>query len=188
MNKNEYFILENRRRSGWDRYLPGQGILVTHITYSASYWTNNKPNNEKIQLITLLPADNKLSNYSESGDTWPQHGKTELSDNSIPATTLNMTSYGDITGTAGYLSKPVTEMVINRDGSASFWFMKEVHNFSRGDVNHDGVVNITDMTVLIDYLLSGSEGCCPICADVNEKDGVSIADVTGIIDILLSGN
>ena len=99
-----------------------------------------------------------------------------------------MTSYGDITGNAGYLGKPVTEMVINRDGSASFWYMKEVHNFDRGDVNHDGVVNITDMTVLIDYLLSGSESCCPICADVNEKDGTSIADVTAIIDKLLSGN
>ena len=72
VNKNEYFIFENRQRTGWDRSLPGTGILVTHITYSPSYWTNNKPNNDKIQLVTLLPADNKLSKYSESGDTWPQ--------------------------------------------------------------------------------------------------------------------
>ena len=188
VNKNEYFILENRYRYGWDRYLPGQGILVTHITYSASQWTNNKPNNEKIQLITLLPADNKLSQYSESGDTWPQHGKTELSDNSVPSTKLNMTSYGDITGNAGNLGKPVTEMVVNRDGSVSFWYMKEVHNFSLGDVNHDGAITIKDVTALIDGLLSGSEDFCLICSDVNGKDGVTIADVTALIDMLLSGN
>lgn len=187
VNKNEYFILENRQRIGWDRCLPGQGILVTHITYSASQWSANKPNNDKIQLITLLPADNKLSNYSESGDTWPNGNKRAITDTSTPATVLNMTSYGEITGKAGYLGKPVTEMIINRDGTASFWYMKEEHNFKHGDVNHDGSVNIADVTRIIDYLLSSDpEGCCAICADFNVTDGVNIADVTALIDHLLA--
>ena len=127
VNKNEYFILEYRQRKGWDRFLPGNGLMVTHITYSANAWTNNKPNNDKIQLITLLPADNKLSKYSESGDLWPQSGKTAITDESTPPTTLNMDAMGNITGNAGYLGKPVTEIVVNSDGTLSFWYMKKTH-------------------------------------------------------------
>ncbi len=189
INRNEYFILENRQRQGWDRYLPGQGIMVTHITYSPSYWTNNKPNNDKIQLVTLLPADNKLSKYSESGDLWPQSNRYDLTDETTPATVLNMDAMGNITGKAGYLGKPVTEMVANKNGSVSFWYMKEPHTYQKGDVNHSGSVTISDVTTLIDYLLAGGNGdVCTTCADVNDKDGVSIADVTAIIDMLLSMN
>jgi hypothetical protein len=126
LNKNEYFIVENRRRQGWDAYLPGQGIMVTHVTFSRSQWYNNKHNNDKIQLLTFLPADGKYSKYSESTDTWPYGAKDSLTDNSNPATILNMTRSGEITGNAGFLGKPITEMVINRDGTASFWFVKQV--------------------------------------------------------------
>lgn len=186
VNKNEYFILENRKRVGWDRYLPGQGILVTHITYSASYWTNNKPNNDKIQLVTILPADNKLSQYTESGDTWPNGNKRNLTDETSPATELYMNSYGEIIGHAGYLGKPVTEMTINRDGTASFWYMKEVHNYPLGDVNHDRAVTINDVTVLINHLLTNHDlTCCTLCADVKDDDAVNIGDVTALIDLLL---
>ena len=124
INSNEYFIIENRRQQGWDRYLPGQGLLIHHITYSASRWAANTPNNENIQLVTIMPADNTLSTNNESGDTWPRNNKTEFTDNSTPAAKLNMTANGNITGSAGYLGKPVTEMVINGDGTASFWYMK----------------------------------------------------------------
>ena len=125
INKNEYFIFENRKRQGWDRFIAGEGILVTHVTYKEGRWTNNTPNNEDIQLVTLLPADNKLSKYSENGDLWPYGYKNAVTDESTPATVLYMTSGGTITGDAGYLGKPVTEMVINKDGTASFWYMKK---------------------------------------------------------------
>ena len=61
------------------------------------------------------------------------------------------------------------------------------HGYEIGDVNHDGNVNIADVTTLIDYLLSGGD-VCTICADVNEDDSINIADVTALIDMLLSGN
>ena len=187
VNKNEYFIFENRRRQGWDSYLPGQGILVTHITYSASRWSNNTPNNEDIQLVTLLPADNKLSKYTESADTWPQYATTELTDDSKPATKLNLTSYGEITGNAGYLGKPVTEMVINADKTASFWFMKETHDYQAGDVNHSHSVDMDDLTILINYLLSGQAGLiCEICGDMNDSHNVDMDDLTLIINRLLN--
>ena len=187
VNDDEYFILENRRRTGWDAYLPGQGILVTHITYSPGYWTNNKPNNEDIQLITLVPADNKLSKYTQSGDTWPQGSKRNLTDESTPATVLYMTAHGDISGDAGSLGKPVTEMVINSDGTASFWFMKEEHNYACGDINHDNNLTISDVTILIDYILGTADElkCCPICCDVVNDGSINISDVTTLVDLLM---
>ena len=54
-----------------------------------------------------------------------------------------------------------------------------------GDVNHDGNVNIKDVTDLIDYLLDIDNGICTICADVKEDDAINIADVTKLIDMLL---
>ena len=74
--------------------------------------------------MTLMSADNSWSPYDENTDLWPQGNKREFTDNSTPAAKLNMKANGSITGNAGYLGKPVTEMVINEDGTASFWYMK----------------------------------------------------------------
>ena len=60
-----------------------------------------------------------------------------------------------------------------------------------GDVNHDGLVNIKDVTDLIDRLLgmpdsnTGELVACPICSDVNQDGVINIGDVTALIDILL---
>jgi hypothetical protein len=56
-----------------------------------------------------------------------------------------------------------------------------------GDANGDGMVNITDVTALIDYLLSG----VPVdedAADCNHDGAINITDVTALIDYLLTGN
>ena len=58
----------------------------------------------------------------------------------------------------------------------------------RGDVNKDGDVNISDVTALIDYLLSGNDSAIDQAAADCDMDGdVSIGDVTALIDYLLSG-
>ena len=60
------------------------------------------------------------------------------------------------------------------------------HGYDLGDVNHDGSVNISDVTTLIDYLLGTGE-VCEICADVSVDESINIADVTALIDLLLAG-
>ena len=61
--------------------------------------------------------------------------------------------------------------------------------FKVGDVNNDGVVNIADVTSLIDYLLGGNTtGINTAAADVDDNQTVNIADVTALIDKLLSDN
>lgn len=54
-----------------------------------------------------------------------------------------------------------------------------------GDVNHDGKVNIKDVTVLIDYLLDNTTEVCSTCADVKSDGSINIGDVTSLIDMLL---
>ena len=68
--------------------------------------------------------------------------------------------------------------------TATFVLMPEL----RGDVNKDGQVNISDVTALIDYLLSGNpSGVSLTAADCNQDSSVNISDVTSLIDYLLSG-
>ena len=62
----------------------------------------------------------------------------------------------------------------------------------RGDVNNDGVVNIGDVTALINGLLSDSQTPSstfnPTNADCDLSGNVSIGDVTVLINYLLSGS
>ena len=59
----------------------------------------------------------------------------------------------------------------------------------RGDVNGDQHLSISDVTALINYLLSNdSSAIYLINADVNDDGNVNITDVTAIINKLLSGD
>ena len=59
----------------------------------------------------------------------------------------------------------------------------------RGDVDEDGNVNISDVTALIDYLLSGNADDISLDnADCDQDGNINISDVTSLIDYLLSGS
>ena len=60
--------------------------------------------------------------------------------------------------------------------------------FLRGDVNGDGYVNITDVTVLVGYLLNGNASQLDAdAADCNGDGLVNITDVTILISYVLNG-
>ena len=57
-----------------------------------------------------------------------------------------------------------------------------------GDVNGDGEINISDVVVLIDYLLNGTDdGINLDAADIDTDGAITISDVTNLIDLLLTG-
>lgn len=66
------------------------------------------------------------------------------------------------------------------------YILANYHSILLGDVDHDGRINISDVTSIINYLLSDTKPGCPICADVNADGRVSIDDVTEVINILLN--
>ena len=62
-----------------------------------------------------------------------------------------------------------------------------------GDVNKDGKISITDVTALVEALLSETtdvetDSFDPVAANVNGDDKISITDVTALINYLLSGS
>ena len=61
-NANEYYLLENRQKEGWDASAPDAGLLIIHCDYNASAWENNEPNDDPShQRMTVVPADGEYS-------------------------------------------------------------------------------------------------------------------------------
>lgn len=72
VSENEYFLLENRQREGWDLYLPGHGLLVWHIDFDQEAWNNNVPNADRNhQRVYLVRADNNLNGYPNAASPFP---------------------------------------------------------------------------------------------------------------------
>ena len=70
----EFFMLENRQNTGWDTYLFGHGMLITHVYYNGSTWSNNTPNNDPNALgVSIVEADNSAVETAASlaGDPFP---------------------------------------------------------------------------------------------------------------------
>ena len=53
-NINEYFIIEYRKKTGWDNYLPDSGMIIWHIDYNQQAWDDNSVNNITDSLQTSL--------------------------------------------------------------------------------------------------------------------------------------
>ena len=103
----------------------------------------------------------------------------------------NCTSLVGGQGTAYSSSNPMDKTYAHIDGGTSNpgYFSEKGGAFLRGDVNGDGSVNISDVTSLIDYLLSGNaSGVNLTSADCSQDGSVNISDVTTLIDYLLSGS
>lgn len=72
------------------------------------------------------------------------------------------------------------------------FLMSETFNsiglYQKGDVNHDGTIDVQDVSMTINYVLgkdNNEEFFCTICADVNNDGIIDVDDVTLIINITL---
>lgn len=85
-NTDEYFLLENRRQTGWDSYLPGHGMLIWHIHYMPDMWALNQVNTLRGDLgVDILRADGDANYETRNGDTFPgAKGVTSISDDGYP--------------------------------------------------------------------------------------------------------
>lgn len=69
---SEYYILENRQQQGWDRFLPGHGMLMWHIDVDTVEWEKNSANTlAGHQLIDIVEADKIMSENTRNGDVFP---------------------------------------------------------------------------------------------------------------------
>ena len=134
-NRNEYFLLENRQKTGWDAGLPGSGMLILHCDYDETAWSNNQVNDDpEHQRLTWIPADNKydyeLYNgnkyYTDEGmasDTYPHGTNNRFNKYSEPASKL----YNQNLDGSYFLNSSVENITQNANGTISFDFLATVN-------------------------------------------------------------
>ncbi len=115
--KNEYFLLENRQKTGRDTALPGHGLAVWHIDDTQS--SNDNPLAYK---VALVQADGRrdlelLKNQGDPADVFPgSKGVTSVSGSSAAhphlranngaATTVSLTKISETGGKVKVKAKP----------------------------------------------------------------------------------
>lgn len=69
---NEYFVVENRQRSGFDSFLPGEGMLIYHVDLNYPGWLTGEINvDPEHQGFDIEEADNIRDTASLGGDPFP---------------------------------------------------------------------------------------------------------------------
>lgn len=119
---NEYYILENRQKTGWDTYIPGHGMLIWHIDYNETIWEGNVVNNSPShQYVDIVEADNDASYYSLEGDAFPGTANvTSFTDETMPS----MKTWNGVS-----LFSPITNINESSDGVICFVFKGGIDNF-----------------------------------------------------------
>ena len=98
-SSSRVWYLEYRKKSGWDKYLPGHGMVVWEVQYNSTNWTNNTPNNSSVgyTLVTANTANNQNPRPYEPC----VYNTTASSTSGTPFPgTSNVTSYTPATGCA----------------------------------------------------------------------------------------
>lgn len=112
-NPNEFFLLENRQRTGWDKYIPGHGMLIWHVDYNPYVWNSNTVNNSSShQYVDIEEADGTQNSWSVEGDPFPgtQH-VTSFTDDTNPSMRL---------WSGKGLGLPLTDISEDRSGMITF--------------------------------------------------------------------
>ena len=166
-----------------DLYLP-EGLSVEQEDGDYIFdLTSRKGRDHNISSQLQVDGSIRIISYSPSIKAY--------SGNSGPLVTYNVTASSDFEGPASILLKNILFTTV---AGNEVPFADEICTVTltatalRGDVNGDSNVNISDVTTLIDYLLSGNASGINLSgADCNQDSSVNISDVTSLIDYLLSG-
>ena len=176
-NEDEYYVIENRQNKGWDTYIGRgnssykmHGLLVTHIDYIQSRWTNNRVNYYSYDhpCCTILPADGELYSsmdvtttaeyyaYLESmqGDPFP--GATGLDSLAGDMATVYTTT-GD---TPGLMNQSLLGITENEDLSITLTYQPALATAIRS-VEADDDENANAIYTLSGMRLHMSAACLP---------------------------
>jgi len=83
--ENEFFVVENRQKIGFDSYIPHHGMLVYHVDRNHQGWNDNNVNSDPDhEAMDLLEADNN-ADFNVFADPFPGTGnKIIFSDLTTP--------------------------------------------------------------------------------------------------------
>jgi hypothetical protein len=129
-----------------------------------------------------------MNSFYLSSAPYPWHtDSTDFVNNSLTATSVPATvMYNKNTAGKTMLSKSITDITQNADGSVSFTFHPT--NFVKGDANDDLVVNAADIVEVVNYIMGNPSAAFNFsAADVNGDGSVNAADIVLIVNLILAG-
>lgn len=136
-HKDEYYLLENHKGMGWDRYTPENGLLIIHVDYDKElfdnnivnskgeftpaegydkYFTNDHPRMAPFSRVRSIQNDTYFYTYPMDA---PRGVVDSLTDTSKPAAEL----YNSLADGSKLMGKPVYNIEKDDDGNISFTFM-----------------------------------------------------------------
>lgn len=145
---DEYYMIENRQKNGWDTSYPAKGLMISHVDFDKNIWEYNCPNTKITrssveyteygyplndhQRMTIFHADNDddssyWSSYSGSGyytketlstDLYPYSKKDSLTATSTPAATL----YNKNSEGKKVMKGAILKIKQNSDGTMGFTY------------------------------------------------------------------
>ena len=134
----EYYLLENRQQVGWDKALPGSGLLILHVDEDEEVWYENRVNADPThQHCTIFHADNNSGTTicDLQGDPYPYGENDSLTTTSIPAATL----YHHSVESDDHMPVAITHILEQDDGTVSFRF-RPVNQGTVDPAHPDGIV------------------------------------------------
>ena len=136
-HKDEYYLLENHKGMGWDKYTPENGLLIIHVDYDKDlfdnnivnskgeftpaegydrYFTNDHPRMAPFSRVRSIQNDTYFYTYPMDA---PRGVVDSLTDTSKPAADL----YNALADGSKLMGKPVYNIEKDDDGNISFTFM-----------------------------------------------------------------
>ena len=136
-HKDEYYLLENHKGMGWDKYTPENGLLIIHVDYDKDlfdnnivnskgeftpaegydrYFTNDHPRMAPFSRVRSIQNDTYFYTYPMDA---PRGVVDSLTDTNKPAAEL----YNALADGSKLMGKPVYNIEKDDDGNISFTFM-----------------------------------------------------------------
>ena len=186
---NEYLLLENRQWNGWDKGLPGKGLVVYQVDYAASAWSGNRVNSFKEEnnfRYKIVHADNIL--YDDWVDLAVSRGVTSLNQlykntGRLNSMLLSTSSYPWATDSTTFINSELTDTsvpatIMHNNNSAGVKLLgKPITNIQ---MSEDGLVSFDFMggtTGIKDVNLNGNG---------NVNGNYSVYDLSG--RLVINGN
>ncbi len=166
----------------------GLHSLTMRVQDDLGYWSSSKTKYFIIPEATVEEDSVELVNYCY----WFDDDVANLVVGELPVCGKVVSGVIDVDMSSLSFGQHTISWVIGDSKEVWGFFTGEVNTMefynSRGDVNMDNVVDINDVTDLIDYLLTGNATAVDLeAANCDLDGGVDINDVTELIDYLLTG-
>lgn len=159
----EFYIMEYRKKTGWDAFLPGEGLLFWHIDYNETAWD-----------------ENTLNNYTGSAQTASSHMRVYLQPLSgytdTPGTAFTSGSFDPLTWMGININRPITNITKTAD-SISFKIMG-------GSGSNQNLPLITAGQMISESLFFPNT---KISTESNKQLNIKTTDVMGDLTLSISG-